>query len=363
MTNEKKYGRDLALAEGKPFIPYKTFYGGFLPEPVMESTLLTGTEKVCWAKLNQFAGKNGFCYPSHSLLANSIGVSVRQINRVLNGLVEKGFLRRKTPTDPEKGRYRSTCYYFLWHACFNDAALRDSDRSPDKMTDAAGSPPDMDVTTPPVADVTTPPDTDVTTPHDHFGIQSVPDGQSVGTPSDIAVMPPPVIRDTLPPGADGTRNGSYIKNHEKEEGNLYRFPSSFFGSTPSRQDAVVENEKTALLERYTSPQRVIIDLGIACLKQSRAGGILPEDVLMGELRRWNEMAVEHVIQGLRRYIRGGCYLRGKNETYLWAIIRNLSHSASQRESVSLPRPESWPIHTKMAFKTCMEHSREKTMDA
>ncbi len=369
MANNKKFGRDLSIAAGNPFIPYKIFFGGYLPEPIMESTTLTATEKVCWAKLNQFSGKNGFCYPSLSLMAKSIGVSVRQVIRVLNGLVEKGFIQRKTPNDSEKGQYQSTCYSFLWHTNFDDAVLMDQDNSSDKISISVATSNDhaMNNATPSVIGIMPPSDMDA--------IKAPGRNMYVSTPPDADVIPPPVINVTHPPDTcvrhpsvmDGTRNGSYIKENievdhmkRKGEGNPLGFPSPFSRKTPSQPLTAFEKEKSALLERYSDSQRITIEFGIAGLKKTRANGNIPDEVLLTELRRWNEVPVEHVIQGIRLYVGRRCYLRKKNEHYLWGIIRNLCRSASKEESDPDYQPEPLPVQDIEAFTTILEWLQETT---
>ena len=69
--------------------PYQIFVGAFIPNCIMQSTQLTPSEKLVYARLNQFAGKNGKCYPSQTLLAEEVGLKVDTVQKILKSLENK----------------------------------------------------------------------------------------------------------------------------------------------------------------------------------------------------------------------------------------------------------------------------------
>ena len=97
------------------FNPYKSFVGSFIPNCLMECTEISSTAKLAYARLAQYAGEDGEAYPAQKTLAVKIGVSERQINRVLEDLEEKGFIKRIPPVGKEKIAHKSTRYKFVLH--------------------------------------------------------------------------------------------------------------------------------------------------------------------------------------------------------------------------------------------------------
>src|SRR3990172_6930356 len=82
----------------KLFNPYKQFLGSFIPNCLMEYEGLTAMAKLCWARLAQYAGMDGRCHPMQETLAREIGISSRQVIRILKELEIKGFIYTKKPT-------------------------------------------------------------------------------------------------------------------------------------------------------------------------------------------------------------------------------------------------------------------------
>jgi len=70
------------------------FYGAFVPNWLMQRKELSPGSKLLYGRLSQYAGEDGHCYPGQALLAQELGVSVRQIytytqELILHKLVEK----------------------------------------------------------------------------------------------------------------------------------------------------------------------------------------------------------------------------------------------------------------------------------
>ena len=108
------------MKEGQVFNPFKLFVGSFIPNTLMQYTGLSSSAKLCWARLAQYAGENGQCYPSQEVLAAEIGIKIAQINRILKELEEKGFIKRLKPTGKDKLCHKTTRYLFLWHPILDD---------------------------------------------------------------------------------------------------------------------------------------------------------------------------------------------------------------------------------------------------
>jgi len=90
------------LVEGRPFNPYKLFVGAFIPNCLMEYEGLSSTAKLCWARLAQYAGRDGAAFPSQETLAKKIGVSKRYCVTVLKALEKAGFIKRVVPVGSDK---------------------------------------------------------------------------------------------------------------------------------------------------------------------------------------------------------------------------------------------------------------------
>jgi len=67
-------------------IPYKMFVGCFLPNWLLKRKGLSLGAKVCYARLCQFSGENGKCYPSQETLAEELSTSSRNIRNYLKEL-------------------------------------------------------------------------------------------------------------------------------------------------------------------------------------------------------------------------------------------------------------------------------------
>jgi len=117
---------ELHLKPGDHFSPYQTFIGSFIPNCIMKYSKLTATAKLLWARLAQYMGDSGGCYPSHTTLAREVGTTAKSINNALNLLEKEKFIERVKPDAREKGQHKTTEYYFLWHEIFINAELHPS---------------------------------------------------------------------------------------------------------------------------------------------------------------------------------------------------------------------------------------------
>lgn len=109
------------MKPGEPFNPHGVFVGGFIPNAIMQYSGLSPIAKLTWARLQQYAGENGMCYPSYEKLAGELGIKRRHAMSTVRELLDKGFL---TIIKAGAGRNRTNHYTFLWHECFENANLR-----------------------------------------------------------------------------------------------------------------------------------------------------------------------------------------------------------------------------------------------
>lgn len=102
----------------KYYNPYKMFNGSFIPNWLLQHKELSSTAKLCYARLAQYMGKDGKCYPTHEQLSNEIGVCPRQIARVLKELETKDFIKVVRPMGKDKLRHFHNEYLFIKNDIF-----------------------------------------------------------------------------------------------------------------------------------------------------------------------------------------------------------------------------------------------------
>lgn len=100
------------------FNPWHQFVGSFIPNCLMSYTGLSLGAKLLWARLAQYAGQDGACYPSQQRLAFDLGLSVRQIRRLISELSTKGFLEKEAPAYKDQIQGKTVKYFFLHHPVF-----------------------------------------------------------------------------------------------------------------------------------------------------------------------------------------------------------------------------------------------------
>ncbi|SHO52880.1 helix-turn-helix domain-containing protein [Desulfopila aestuarii] len=100
--------------------PYKQFQGAFLPNAIMECLELSQSAKLMWARLAQYAGKDGRCFPSIEQLGDDIGLSRSAARKVLAELQEKGFILVKHAIGKDRLMHKTSEYFFLEHPVFHE---------------------------------------------------------------------------------------------------------------------------------------------------------------------------------------------------------------------------------------------------
>lgn len=101
----------------QPFNPYKLFVGSFIPNALLRFPGLSSTAKLIWARLAQYAGEKGIAFPKITSLADEIGLSESQTQRLLKELEHKHFIRRIKPTGTQRLQHLPDFYVFLFHPC------------------------------------------------------------------------------------------------------------------------------------------------------------------------------------------------------------------------------------------------------
>jgi len=74
------------MCENQYYNPYKLFVGSFIPNWLMERTEISQGAKLCFARLAQYAGKEGIAFPHQETLAKDLGVKERQVRSYLSEL-------------------------------------------------------------------------------------------------------------------------------------------------------------------------------------------------------------------------------------------------------------------------------------
>ena len=105
---------------GEPFSPYRLFVGSYIPNVLLHNPDLTAGAKLVWARLSQYAGKDGVAWPKQETLASELGIHRNSIGRHLGELVKQGFLRVHKPQGTALLRHESARYEFLWHPSFEE---------------------------------------------------------------------------------------------------------------------------------------------------------------------------------------------------------------------------------------------------
>lgn len=121
--------KSISLKRGQRFIPFRLFRGMFIPNVLAKSKLLTPGQKILWARLSQYAGEDGLCYPGTGRLISELGMSKSGVMKCINELIAKGFLEKYTPGKASQGKKETCRYFFLWHPVFEEALEAPSTQS------------------------------------------------------------------------------------------------------------------------------------------------------------------------------------------------------------------------------------------
>ena len=115
--------------------PYRMFVGSFLPNWLLSRKELGAGPKLAYARLAQYAGKDGKAFPAIDTLAEELGKSTCQLYRDLKDLKTAGLIETE-----QRGLGQTNVYYFLRHAWMSDqdpSDMRDADLSDVRGQDLA----------------------------------------------------------------------------------------------------------------------------------------------------------------------------------------------------------------------------------
>ena len=90
--------------------PYKMFSSSMIPNWLLERKEISAGAKLCYARLAQYAGKNGECFPLQKTLAQELGVSPRTVRDYISELVVQGLI-----VSQQTGLTKPNRYFFLKH--------------------------------------------------------------------------------------------------------------------------------------------------------------------------------------------------------------------------------------------------------
>ncbi len=127
------------------------FVGAFIPNWLLCRPEVSGGAKLAYARLCQFSGRDGLCFPKQSTLAAELGVAERTIRNHLRELEEFQLIEVDQP-----GLRQSNRYAFLAHSWMADAPgpesghlERQTASGPDRQASAA---PDRQVAAGPIGE-------------------------------------------------------------------------------------------------------------------------------------------------------------------------------------------------------------------
>ena len=107
---------------GEPFNPYGMFNGVWVPESLLRCPEISASSKLLYGRLTRYAGRDGRCFPSVETLAVELGMTARQVQRLLGQLCDAHFLR-KDPQFRLNGSQTANAYVFLYHASLAPAKV------------------------------------------------------------------------------------------------------------------------------------------------------------------------------------------------------------------------------------------------
>jgi len=112
---------------GEPFNPYGMFNGIWVPESLLRCTAISASAILLYGRLAKYAGRDGRCFPSVETLALELGMTVRQVQRLLWQLCNAKFLRRNAQYRPN-GSQTANAYVFLYHAALAPATVEQTEQ-------------------------------------------------------------------------------------------------------------------------------------------------------------------------------------------------------------------------------------------
>lgn len=116
--------------------------------------------------------------------------------------------------------------------------------------------------------------------------------------------------------------------HEKHLKNKKKTPLS--SQRPAEPVIVLKPENPNLFERYSEHDIGLITDALKAIATTRKHGKISDNVRDAILMKWDSVSVEKVISGIKLYLDKGYHVDGKDEKYLWGIIRNQEPPPAQK---------------------------------
>ena len=103
------------MKNGKRYNPYLMFVGSFIPNWILCRKEIHSNAKLVFARLAQFAGPDGRCYPKRSTLACECGMSKRTVDRAIAQLKQFKLIEVE-----RQGFDKPNRYFFIEHEWMSD---------------------------------------------------------------------------------------------------------------------------------------------------------------------------------------------------------------------------------------------------
>lgn len=107
------------MTERRYINPYRLFNGAIVPNCILQCRELTQSAKLMLARMFQFSGKDGSCFPSIELLGQEIGIKKRQAQTVIKELERFGLIEIIRPRGKEKLHHKCNRYFFVNHKIYS----------------------------------------------------------------------------------------------------------------------------------------------------------------------------------------------------------------------------------------------------
>jgi Helix-turn-helix domain len=116
------------------FNPWRMFVGSMIPNWLQCRPEIGQGPKLAYARLAQYAGEDGKCFPKQTTLAAELGVSERMVNEYIRTLVKFGLIEKE-----RHGLGKPNHYHFLDHPWIYERRPETTLRSNQQRQKASGS--------------------------------------------------------------------------------------------------------------------------------------------------------------------------------------------------------------------------------
>jgi len=101
--------------------PWRMFTGSMVPNWLQCRSEISQGAKLAYARLAQYSGKAGDCFPKQETLGLQLGVSERTANEYIRTLVKFRLIEKQ-----RRGLCKPNRYYFLDHPWMHDGQLKNA---------------------------------------------------------------------------------------------------------------------------------------------------------------------------------------------------------------------------------------------